>query len=204
MWRDVIELISIAHSDDAVVSVTESIRSVFANKKTVTRTEFYQAISNDLKPTATFEIRSMEYNAEQKLRHEGKDYIILRTYSKNGETIDLVCQAYHDVQANLAKLRDTVEIWQNVSIDNSMGEKTHSGEMLYRVPAHIEYKGGGTGRAEGVIETTNNAVVTIRFREGVKPDMFLMVDGQRWEIRYIEDPFNRHETLVLTVERVVP
>lgn len=203
-WNDVVDLITVSHSKDANVFVNETVRTVYANKKSVMRNEFYQAIANGLKPTVTFEIHSFEYEDEQKLRHDGKDYLIIRTFSKDDDMLELICQAYDDVQTNLARLRDMVEIWKNTFIKNSMDEETPSSERLFIVPAHIEYKGGGSSRIDDVIETINNATVTIQYREGITSDLFIMIDGQRWDIRFIEDPYNRHETLVLTVERVIP
>jgi SPP1 family predicted phage head-tail adaptor len=206
LWRDVVSLISVAEVEVSqnVFQLAESSRSVFANKKSVNRDEFYKAYANALRPTVAFDIRAAEYSGEQKLRHNGTDYMIIRTYSRNDETIELVCQAFDDVQTNLAHLRDTVEIWHNTFIENSMGERSPMEKRLFTLPARVEYRGGKSGIADGVIETTNNVIVTIRYREGITPDMFLKIGGQRFDIRYIEDPFNRHETLILTAERVVP
>ncbi len=222
-WMDVIELITVTHTDDIQqdenglslwfypytnVIVTETARQVFANKKSVVRSEFYPAIANNLKPTATFEIYAFEYLNEQKLRHEGTDYIVIRTYSKNKKTLELVCQAFYDVQANLARLRDTIEVWHNTIIENSMSERSPSAALFYTLPAQIEYKGGGSGTTGAsntiVTETTNNATVTISYRDGITPDMFLKINDVRWDIQFIEDPYNRHETLILHVERKQP
>jgi SPP1 family predicted phage head-tail adaptor len=204
MWRDSIDLVSVSHSAGETVAVSETIRTVFANKKSVTRSEFYHAFTNNLKPTVVFEIRYFEYDDEQKIQHEGKDYLVLRTYSKNGETIDLVCQAYDDVQTNLASLRDMVEIWRTIFTENSMGEQTPSPELWCTVPAHVDYTGGFTDNVDGATETTNKLKVTIRYREGITPSMFMLINGHRHDIKFIEDPLNRHETLILSVERVVP
>lgn len=206
LWRDLVSLISVSEveTSDNVFELAETSRDVLADKKSVNRDEFYKAISNDLRPTVAFKIRAVEYAGEQKLKHNGTDYMIVRTYSRNDETIELVCQAFDDVQTNLALLRDTVEIWHNTFIENSMGENSPMEERLFTVPARIEYRGGGSGVTSGVIETTNNVTVTIRYRAGITPDMHLFIDGQRWDIRYIEDPFNRHETLILHAERAVP
>lgn len=203
-----VELIKISHSDDPEVIITETSRTLLANKKSVVRSEFYQAFANNLKPTIIFEIHAFEYENEQKLRHEGQDYLIIRTYSKNSEILELICQAYDDIQANLARLRDTVEIWHNTIIENSMGEQSPSPALLYKVPAQIEFKGGGSGTTGAsdtiVTETINNATVTIKYREGIMSAMFLKINGERWDIKFIEDPYNRHETLILHVERVLP
>jgi hypothetical protein len=86
-----------------------------------------------------------------------------------------------------------------------MGEKSPLPERLFTVQAEVDYKGGGTGLGEGdVIETTNNLKATIVYRDGITPDMFLLVNGQRWNIEYIENPFNRNETLQIMAKRVIP
>lgn len=206
--NDIIELITVAHSDASAVVVTETSRQVYAEKKSVVRTEFYQAFANNLKPTAVFEIYPFEYQGEPKARHDGTDYLIIRTYSKNKDSLELVCQAFYDVQANLARLRDTVEIWHNTITENSMGEKAPSTALLYTLPAQIEYKGGGSGTTGAsntiVTETVNNATVVIKYRAGITEAMFLKINGERWDIKFIEDPYNRHETLILHVERKLP
>jgi SPP1 family predicted phage head-tail adaptor len=205
-FQDVVNLISVSEVDNGnnVFALTETSRTVFAHKKSVTRSEFYKAIANNLKPTIVFVAWDAEYNGEQKLQHENIDYLIIRSYNSGDRMIELVCQAFDDIQSNLAKLRDTIEIWHNVLAENSMGEKEPAPERLYTLPAHITFDSGGTGEMDGITETTNNITVTIRYRSGITPDMFLMVNGQRYDIRFIEDPFNRHEALILHAERMVP
>jgi len=204
IWRDSLDLIAVSHMGDPDDIVTETIRTVFAHKVGVTRTEFYAALQNNLKPTATFMIRSIEYDGEQKLRHNGQEYLIIRTYDRGDDIMELVCQAYDDVQTNLARLRDRIEIWRHVLVKNSMLEYEPVPELVCTVMAAVDYKGGGAASVDEIIETTNDATVTIRYRPGITPDMWVVIDGMRWDIRYIEDPHNRHETLVLHVERVMP
>jgi head-tail adaptor len=203
IWRDTLDLIAVTHSgpDDVV---TETSRTVLAHKTGVVRTEFYAALSNNLMPTATFMIRSIEYDGEQKLRHAGKEYLIIRTYDRGDDIMELVCQAYDDVQPNLARLRDRVEIWHNRLVENSMHEYEPVPELVCSVMATVDIRGGGTAGVDDIVETTNDATVTIRYRPGITPDMWVVIGGERWDIRYIEDPHNRHETLVLYVERVTP
>lgn len=57
-----------------------------------------------------------------------------------------------------------------------------------------------TGRpAETQLSRTTHKVV-IRYRKGVTPDMWLEIQGQRYEILYILDPYLRHETLEIFCE----
>ncbi|CAM3526292.1 phage head closure protein [Paenibacillus lupini] len=204
MWRDVVKLFSLSLVGTDNQSVAETDRTVFANKKSVARSEFYQAFANNLKPTIIFEVRSVEYEGEQKLQHNGVDYIILRTYSRNDETIELTCQSVNDVQTNLARLQNIVEIWHHITGTNNMGEMQPVERLLFTVPARVEQNGGGSNSSDGITETTNYVSVTMVYREGIRPDMFLKIDGNRYDIRFIEDPLNRHETLIISAERVTP
>jgi SPP1 family predicted phage head-tail adaptor len=70
---------------------TNSSRQVFAEKKSIRQSEFYQAASVGLKPELTFTIWWKEYKGEQKLEFEGKEYIITRTFEKDNKEIELVC-----------------------------------------------------------------------------------------------------------------
>lgn len=94
MWRDTVDLITVTTTENEYGDPiqTETSRTVYANKKSVRQSEFYQAMSTDLRPEIMFEVRTEEYQEETKLRHEGKDYTIIRTYTKNDEITELVCQ----------------------------------------------------------------------------------------------------------------
>jgi SPP1 family predicted phage head-tail adaptor len=93
MWRDVIELIELITVPDGVGGYTETeiVRTVFADKKSIRSTEFYQAHAVGLKPELNLIIRQIEYNGESRVRWNDKVYDVLRTYSKNDELIELTC-----------------------------------------------------------------------------------------------------------------
>ena len=82
MWQDIIKLISITQSTNDMGDVidVETTRDVFVNRKSIGQKEFYEAMKNGLKPEITFELRSMEYQDEEKLSHNGKAYKVIRTY----------------------------------------------------------------------------------------------------------------------------
>jgi SPP1 family predicted phage head-tail adaptor len=94
LFRDVIKLISIVYSENAMGDTIESKteKEVFANKKSIRQSEFYQAMSTGLRPELMFEVRSIEYTGQPKLKYESKEYNIIREYSKNGEITELVCE----------------------------------------------------------------------------------------------------------------
>jgi SPP1 family predicted phage head-tail adaptor len=93
MWRDVLQLVTSNHSvnqyGDAVS--TDLTTQVFCNKKSVRQSEFYQAHATGLKPELMFEVRSVDYAGQQELIFNTKKYLVIRTYSKNDEIIELVC-----------------------------------------------------------------------------------------------------------------
>lgn len=66
-------------------------RKVYANEYSVGSVEFYNAATTGLKPSKAFEVYSFEYKNEEKLKHEGITYRIIRTQGK-GERIVLTCQ----------------------------------------------------------------------------------------------------------------
>lgn len=93
MWRDVLDLITVEITQDDVGGFTEQEfkRTVFANRKSIRSTEFYQAHAVGLRPEITFEIRFFEYQNEKRLEFQGVEYEVLRTFSKNQEMLDLIC-----------------------------------------------------------------------------------------------------------------
>lgn len=93
LFRDVIELVTVTTTENDMGDPveTETPRQVFANKKSVRQAEFYQAAATGLKPELMFEVRSIDYAGETKLQYTGKQYGILRTFSKNDEILELIC-----------------------------------------------------------------------------------------------------------------
>lgn len=97
LWRDVIDLIPVIVARDSYGEETEqdgTPRTVFANKKSVRQTEFYQAMAAGIKPDIVFEIMVGDYSDEAKVKYNEKYYRVVRTYSANGERIELVCSIY--------------------------------------------------------------------------------------------------------------
>lgn len=87
-------LVFSAGQDDIGNDVLEEVsnRTIMANEKSLQRSEFYQAAATQFRPEIVFEIRSIEYQRETRLRHEGINYNIIRTYSRNQEITELVCE----------------------------------------------------------------------------------------------------------------
>jgi len=89
----VIKLIGVTYDQndpgDPIEVKTE--REVFAEKKSVRQSEFYQAAATGLKPELTFIIWTREYNDESKLSYNSKEYSIIRTFERDDERIELAC-----------------------------------------------------------------------------------------------------------------
>ena len=100
MWREVIELANLVETivhGEVVKDAT--YRKVYANKKSVRQSEFYQGASAGLKPELVFEIRSIELGDEEYIRFNGKMYTIIRTY-ENGENIELTATTFAGVDVD--------------------------------------------------------------------------------------------------------
>ena len=93
-WKDTIDLVTITaettDSDGFVTEATESKATVFANIKSVGRTEYYQANAAKINVVAIAEIHLFEYNDEKLVDYNGKRYQVARTYPDMAhETIEL-------------------------------------------------------------------------------------------------------------------
>lgn len=94
LFRDVIKLISYTTSENGLGDIIKEPieREVFADKQSVRQSEFYQAAATGLRPELMFVVRSIDYQGETRLKYNDKEYNIIRTYDKDGELTELVCQ----------------------------------------------------------------------------------------------------------------
>jgi SPP1 family predicted phage head-tail adaptor len=92
-FSDKIELIAITVTENSMGDMieTETETEVFANKRSIRQSEFYQAAATGLRPEIMFEVWSEEYSNQPRLEYGGKQYTIIRAYDK-GEITELVCQ----------------------------------------------------------------------------------------------------------------
>ena len=89
-----ITLDKITYTEDAIGNQVEELVSqqVYAAKKAVRQSEFYQAASSGLKPEVTLIIWTFEYDGEQKLVYNNKTYSVIRTYERPDRKIELTCE----------------------------------------------------------------------------------------------------------------
>lgn len=77
------------YGDKVIVQVR---RPVFAECKSITQTEFYQAQSVGLKPQIKFHLAtSWDYKGEEEVAFNGVIYKVQRTYILENDSIDIVC-----------------------------------------------------------------------------------------------------------------
>ena len=94
LFKEVIKLISITTGENSMGDPIETptTKEVFADKQSIRQSEFYQAAATGLRPELMFVVRSIDYNQEPKLKHGDETYTIIRTYDRDGELIELICQ----------------------------------------------------------------------------------------------------------------
>jgi len=92
-FKDVIKLVSVEIAKDElrqeIQSKTE--REVFANKRSVSQSEFFNAGLGGMKAQYAFDIRLVDYEGENSLIFNEREYSIYRTFEK-GENIELYCE----------------------------------------------------------------------------------------------------------------
>jgi SPP1 family predicted phage head-tail adaptor len=97
LWRDVVDLITTVQTQNSFgeyVDGTPAKRTVFANKKSIRQSEFYQAHAQGIRPEVMFVVRSIDYDNETRLEYNSQVYFIVRTYSKNDEIVELICSRH--------------------------------------------------------------------------------------------------------------
>lgn len=80
--------------DDYGDPVDKEIRTqeIFAERRSISQTEFYQAQTAGSKPEIKFVIPDyLEYSGQQYLIHEDMRYKILRTYRKTSNELEITC-----------------------------------------------------------------------------------------------------------------
>ncbi|MBO7747357.1 phage head closure protein [Paenibacillus sp. MWE-103] len=105
------------------------------------------------------------------------------------------------------RLNQKLEVWAMVKLPNELNEMDYVPRMLKAVHAEIIPQTGSLQRQQG-IETVLSQVthkVIVRYLSGkfITPDMWMLYRGQRFNIRFILDPFMRHEKLELFCEEVI-
>jgi SPP1 family predicted phage head-tail adaptor len=88
---DVIGLVTETRSAHGVhEAITETVREVFAEIRSVTRSEYYTALNAGIQPELVFKLTlDADYQGELFLRYQGKRYMVMRTYLTNDGGIEI-------------------------------------------------------------------------------------------------------------------
>ena len=88
---EVITLIREAHSKNAygMDTRTETRQDVFANIKSVSRQEFFEAGQAGIQPQYVFTMFAPDYGGEKIVEYSGKRYAVYRTYARRDDNIEL-------------------------------------------------------------------------------------------------------------------
>jgi len=105
MYGDIANLVVVTGGKDADGFSTEVETSfeVYANKKSVARSEFFASLQAGINATAIFETRLCDFeeaivigsdsvkHKATRVEYDGDKYNIIRTYTKDNETLELTC-----------------------------------------------------------------------------------------------------------------
>lgn len=91
-YKDVINLISVSRERNAngYPEETETVTQVYANVKSVTRSEFYDALRAGITQAIAFEVFAPDYSNQKYVDYNGTRYKVERCYIKN-EVAELNC-----------------------------------------------------------------------------------------------------------------
>ena len=93
MFSEVIDLVSFNTiiDDNGFEVNTEIKKEVFADKKSIRSSEFYEAQKLGYKLSVMFVIKPYEYNGQEYIYYENQKYKVERTYEKDTENLEIIC-----------------------------------------------------------------------------------------------------------------
>ena len=93
-WRDMATLVKVEKvvNENAYKDENTTRRTVFVNRKSATRSEFYQAKQAGDKIVLVLEVRGADYQGETRLEFGGRPYEVVRAYTDSGEIFELNCK----------------------------------------------------------------------------------------------------------------
>lgn len=96
LYRDTARLISTVAIEDAegYETVRESAEEVFVDVRSVRREEFYRSMQAGVELTIAFDVRCCDYAGQKRLEYDGRQYRVVRTFSQDGEIVELNCAPY--------------------------------------------------------------------------------------------------------------
>ena len=101
-WRDVVTLKAVTEGRDADGFPKEAITetTVFADVSSTKRSEFYAARQAGISLALTVKLRTADYNGQERLSYEGKEYKVERAYK--GAATEYIVFNYTELPADFA------------------------------------------------------------------------------------------------------
>ena len=93
-WRDVVTLKAVTEGRDADGFPKETI--VFADVSSTKRSEFYAARQAGISLALTVKLRAADYDGQERLSYEGKEYKVERAYTEAREYYELNCSEFRE------------------------------------------------------------------------------------------------------------
>lgn len=84
------ETVTVDSIGQPITTLTE--RSVMAELRSITQSEFYQGRQGGLSPELSFKMSQFDYQGEQTCIYSAQRYHIYRTYIADENTIELYCE----------------------------------------------------------------------------------------------------------------
>lgn len=109
----------------------------------------------------------------------------------------------HNMQLSTSlNRRCTVKVKERSSEKDRLGQYPIEEKTVCEVPCGVVPQTGSmlSGRQAETILTRTTHKVIIRYRDDIREEMWLMIEGVRYDILYILDPYLRHEQLEIFCE----
>ena len=102
-YSEIITLIGVIEAKNAAAEIaeTETETEVYADCRSITRSEFYAAQTAGIKAEIAFTVKAIDYEDQQKIVYNRKGtgnsaddeiYDVIRTYQKDPDNIEIVCK----------------------------------------------------------------------------------------------------------------
>mgnify|MGYP001764379639 CR=1 FL=1 len=93
MWSELLTLRTATNVIDSFGDVTQTYvdLAVYANRKSATRAEFYNAKVAGMKISEVFEVHTEDYSNQEDVIYNGVNYIVERIYRKGEGSVELIC-----------------------------------------------------------------------------------------------------------------
>lgn len=111
-------------------------------------------------------------------------------------------------QSNLSSILNTrIEVWYNATAKtkNKLGQYPIEPTMYKTLWAAVIPQTGSllNGRAAQIALTRTTHKFIIRFDDSITADMWIMLNGKRYDIIYALDPYNNHERTEIFTEVIL-